>query len=918
MWSRSSVTTRASPTGSPAAPAPVQPSAQPLSGTHSPFIGRVPESEAVLLAVRNPNSAGVVVVGAPGSGKTSLLHHVQRSLGDSHVVRVRGLASAASFPYRALSFLLSEVPADRMHPALLVNAVGKYLRDEADGRRIVLAVDNAEHLDESSATLIGQLIAGRVASVILTVTDFARADASFMALWRTSALRRVELPPFSEEETRLFVESRLGGPASREVVDAARAVGGGNPQATRGVLLAYTQRGLITRRGTAHVLLPGRPGTGETVVSHFPQLQALTPGQRGVVNLLALAGPLSWADLAQDTEPDDVDALQDAGLLVIDTQSEPRASLATEGLSAAVVDAVSAREADELLTRIEKAPSARRRLQDDPARLVPWMLKAGRPVTEESAVTAASVLNDDGEFERAAHLVDTVGADGSARLAYESLVASVGVGNARDSTVRAAELNRSADRLDVRSLILFRIEEARHRRLGTDTGADPSEPLAEAGSCLAEERRAALASNDPAQLADVTALDRLLVLARAELASFEGRYRDTLQLLDGIDVDAPHGDADVFELLVAAEALKLEANIVMNRQAAAEDLACSLAQHLALPAVSFRTADQALLRVGIAYLASGRTSEGSYDLGVFASSNRWSFRRGSLAALADALLLLAQDHVEEAADLLAPAVEQLRIADPHGVFALATSVLSYCNALSEPLEQGITHLPVSDGGRRGAWLVRRAAGHYRLLATARHGNRVEAARTLQDRAEGDLDRGADGWALVTLAAAVRSGRQEAVVGLRDLAAALEGPFARTLELYAQALVESDAGRLAEAMDSAAGLGDLRLVADIAQSGINATTRNEDRTSLRLIQRRLRELVPEPAPAEVTVGHLDLLTAREREVALLAAAGWSNRAIATHMFVSVRTVEGHLYQVYSKLEVSTRTALAQLLPAGSSS
>jgi DNA-binding NarL/FixJ family response regulator len=118
------------------------------------------------------------------------------------------------------------------------------------------------------------------------------------------------------------------------------------------------------------------------------------------------------------------------------------------------------------------------------------------------------------------------------------------------------------------------------------------------------------------------------------------------------------------------------------------------------------------------------------------------------------------------------------------------------------------------------------------------------------------------------------------------------------------------------MECAAASGDYRLAADIAQSGINATTRNQDRSGLRIIQRRLKELLPDAPQATAAAANLDLLTAREREVAAMAAAGSSNRVIAQKLFVSVRTVEGHLYQVYSKLNVSTRTELAELVPAES--
>jgi DNA-binding CsgD family transcriptional regulator len=58
-----------------------------------------------------------------------------------------------------------------------------------------------------------------------------------------------------------------------------------------------------------------------------------------------------------------------------------------------------------------------------------------------------------------------------------------------------------------------------------------------------------------------------------------------------------------------------------------------------------------------------------------------------------------------------------------------------------------------------------------------------------------------------------------------------------------------------------------------------------------------------------------LTRREREVANLASEGLSSQAIADRLFVSVRTVEGHLHNAYGKLGVNERRGLSRLLKAG---
>ena len=55
-----------------------------------------------------------------------------------------------------------------------------------------------------------------------------------------------------------------------------------------------------------------------------------------------------------------------------------------------------------------------------------------------------------------------------------------------------------------------------------------------------------------------------------------------------------------------------------------------------------------------------------------------------------------------------------------------------------------------------------------------------------------------------------------------------------------------------------------------------------------------------------------LTAGELDTALQAAAGRSNKEIASQMYLSVRTVESHLQRAYEKLGISGRHELAEAL------
>ena len=58
----------------------------------------------------------------------------------------------------------------------------------------------------------------------------------------------------------------------------------------------------------------------------------------------------------------------------------------------------------------------------------------------------------------------------------------------------------------------------------------------------------------------------------------------------------------------------------------------------------------------------------------------------------------------------------------------------------------------------------------------------------------------------------------------------------------------------------------------------------------------------------------LLTPQELQIARLAAAGLTNKEIAERLYLSPRTVGGHLYRVFPKLGITSRAALRDSLQA----
>jgi DNA-binding NarL/FixJ family response regulator len=60
---------------------------------------------------------------------------------------------------------------------------------------------------------------------------------------------------------------------------------------------------------------------------------------------------------------------------------------------------------------------------------------------------------------------------------------------------------------------------------------------------------------------------------------------------------------------------------------------------------------------------------------------------------------------------------------------------------------------------------------------------------------------------------------------------------------------------------------------------------------------------------------DQLTAQELQIAQLAAEGLSNREIGQRLYLSHRTISTHLYRVFPKLGITSRTELSAALASG---
>ncbi len=248
--------------------------------------------------------------------------------------------------------------------------------------------------------------------------------------------------------------------------------------------------------------------------------------------------------------------------------------------------------------------------------------------------------------------------------------------------------------------------------------------------------------------------------------------------------------------------------------------------------------------------------------------------------------------------------------DRPGVFgALAGAVAAEASLLAGEPRDCVTGVLVAGGGAAlatfdpssRAWL-------YELLTRAElAAGRVPDARRWADLAA-EVDRAgvlAVGAGHAELAAAQvqlatdRPHDAAAAAALAVLCLDEPNPLVAARARLVQARALATLGRRTEAVDAL-------LAADETATRCGAAgLRDELATELRRLGMRVRR----PAPRGPGGAGLQALSERERQIAQLAAGGGTNRSIAATLFLSEKTIERHLSSAFTKLGVSSRTALA---------
>jgi DNA-binding CsgD family transcriptional regulator/tetratricopeptide (TPR) repeat protein len=885
--------------------------------TRWPLVGRGDEL-AELERLFGPGGApgGVALFGEAGVGKTRLVAEVvdARRADGVAVEWVRATEAARSIPLGSFAHFLA--PADDAHlPDDLLHLALAGLRDRSGDAGLVLAVDDAHLLDESSVALLHLAVTQSNVQVLVSVRTAEPLPPGLVALWKDELLVRLDVTPLTRDATEQLVVAMVGGATGREpelspdaersrdtvpgsLLDRIWRLSRGNPLFVRELVTAAVER--RHGGGSGRILLPAEGPRERLRELVEERLRLLEPTWRRALEMVAVGEQVPLEAVERLADPADLEALERRALVEI---------VHTGGASTVQV-------AHPLYGEVlaNSLPSLRRRTvirdligavedldQFDRLRLASWRLESGLPGEAEQLLPLAREALGRLDHRLAERLARAAGGTSRADAGLVLAEALSGEGRIADAEAVLAELS-PADPEEVARVAIARASEL---FLHLDRSAEAFEVLQAAEAELA---------GHPAWQADCRSVTAQMLMFSLRLPE-AGAIADEL-LADESAPETARLRAATVALTVRGAEGRLDDGLALLD----DDLHASARRHRR--DVPFGDIQLRMARFQGLYWAGRFRELDAYtadNLGIELEQPPPSlrgilagFRGGALLARGHALAALAE--LQRSSRMLAesdwfgqrPLAEAMRARA--AVFAgdldTADEAIRAADiAYAADMRRGARTLPYIELSR--AWLLA-AQGEVAEAAT-----RCLALATAMEHVVKPL-------AVEVLHAAVRLGRAaDAVEAMGRLRDAVHGPFVDIAARHARALAQGDGARLAGVADEFEELGADLLAAEAHRSAENAHRRRGRGASASVAARRLDELLrrcgnPRSPALELPIPIGEELTGREREVALLAARGRTSPQIAGALYLSVRTVDTHLSRVYRKLMIDGRHELADAL------
>lgn len=854
-----------------------------------PLTGRSEEIRAVRAGVSAPDSAGIVVCGPAGIGKSRI---VREALQGAEYRWIVGTTSARDIPLGAFTAWTTSADDDRLK---LVRSVIEAVTAAPAGRPVIVAVDDAHLLDDLSVFVLHQIVQRGAAKLVLTVRDGRDGSGipdSVREIWKDSPFDRLDVQPLAAQESAELLTAALGGPVDPDAATRLWKLTRGNALYLRNIVEQELADGRLEQRAGCWQW-GGKPVLPSSLVELIDsRFVDLPPAVGNVVDALAVGEPIELAVLQRITDRESVEEANVRGLITLDHSDS--------GVQVRVSHPLYGE-----MRRMRAPSTTLRRLRG----MVATELAAGPDRDEMSVVVRRASLSLDSDlppdvdlFVHAARgaiwLADLTLAD---RLARAAIAGGAGPdahflhthalswsfqGEEAETALAALteqqwdDVNRARFAYLRATNLLFALSRPADAKAHIDAvtvgpeGRNWIDAFLTIYWFATDQPEAALEAAKAVSLADLpgvvgaeTAFALTVVTADAgrtseALKTAETGYAAAVRAHDAPPMRFNIADAELSALVLAGRLTDVQplADRVRAQSAelpgAAHALGAAIAGRAAMGTGRLTQACTLLNQAAVAFATNHSTG--------------WGYRYNVVRATALAMA---------------------------GQSAEAARILDEIDALARPFRSLDYERSI---GR--AWV---AAGE---------GVVSEAVGLLAAAAETAAAKGQFAAEVMCLQLATQFGEYGHADRLAELAAVTEGPRAGLAARFAAALRDDDGAGLSALSEDFEAMGDLAAAMDAAAhaaishrghgrrgSTLNCAARAEALAQQTGVITPALEQAAEPLP----------LTERECEIVALVAVPLPTKAIAERLHLSARTVEGHVYRAMSKTGTATREELAEL-------
>ncbi|MCU1563233.1 MAG: LuxR family transcriptional regulator [Arthrobacter sp.] len=880
-------------------------------------LARNADAERVRNELLAPGRMGVVITGDRGVGKSLVGRTALAGLdSDVYTLQLRSSGPGAATPYGCLAFTLARLPQSSLgSPTAILHGITSLIRNDAAGRTCVILLDNAGALDELSTGVLLNLLQTRTARLIATVQRTTDLPPDFYWLITSGRLAEVRLANLTEVETLEVLQGVLGQRVSSALANQMHQLVGGSPTLLQAVVSEQIERGNLVLSGSVwtlldEVVLDGRTALEDIVRARYARESPLA---REVIDVLSCARTMPLARLARMYGPAVIADMEDAGQIVIDRTDRHLVSLGDRYLGDIVRNWLSVERRLELR---DKVPGHQQHELGE--------------LTVEDLLAYAAWTHDCQAQLAPAHAL--AAASAAVKLFDPKFALKCASGlNPGDREWAEGQLQKSAAYLQLglphqAMAALDDVSQTQVNALGADAFA---EFVAAKADCMAwlEDRAGMvpelirqarirlreLSGAGPAARPDELSRAALcLDLCEFNYLSFIGEFQPMMERLKAAaaaDVD----DIDpVYRLrtsLILMEALcmtgkELEARTLMR------EIGGQMGEWSHVPRIrenfAWRSFNVLLLsghwRQSIDMLkdASGRAGHGLHS--------------GSAATdLAVGLAYVYAGRGYMALDPLLAAIAQLEVRPSLHSLRQAYAAAAFAYAQTGNSMQASVYLDRARSADGPARFVISSSTEFCMDMASRWLGDPEAKDRLVRSAEAHFKKGRYTLAGICMLGATVNGTAKDFHFMEDIAGLRQGPLAELSRTIAIGSRKKNAAIMLEAAEQA-----VALELDAVQARCAALAfdfaKAAGMTGTANVAYSMLESLSDSVPALPVLPRNKgpLLTDRERQIATLAGNGVSNKDIALEIGISVRTVEGHLYQVFTKLGVSSRSDLLGLI------